>query len=298
MSIARIDMASPFRWLSKALDVGRRHPGALLGGFALFLLLALLPTALQLAAQVVFGNAPTVMLVTQGVSMVLGLLIFPPVMGGAFRLIHACETGGDARATDVFALYRDPPMAVRMMLLALLLLAFYLALFGLLLLLPGGSYLVEFMKVAITTPQGQVPALPTPPAGFLLWLLAFLLVAVIASNANMFAYTQASLGDRGPVQALRDGLLATLSNLLPLLGLALVLILGGFVVMIVLALLLALVLGALMLISPVLATVVAVPIYLGLMLVAYVVMFGFYYHGWREIFAADLPGNDGSELAV
>jgi len=47
------------------------------------------------------------------------------------------------------------------------------------------------------------------------------------------------------------------------------------------------------LVSPVLAMVVVLPVYLVLMLALYVVMFGFYYHGWREIFGepAEAPGH-------
>jgi hypothetical protein len=58
----------------------------------------------------------------------------------------------------------------------------------------------------------------------------------------------------------------------------------GFVAMLVLALVVGLLAGVLMLASPVLAGMVLLPIYLGLMLVVYVLMFGFYYHGWRDIF--------------
>jgi hypothetical protein len=41
------------------------------------------------------------------------------------------------------------------------------------------------------------------------------------------------------------------------------------------------------LISPVLGAIVMIPMYLAMIVTIYLVMFGFYYHGWREIFADD-----------
>ena len=37
-------------------------------------------------------------------------------------------------------------------------------------------------------------------------------------------------------------------------------------------------------VSQALAVVVVIPLYLGLVLVLQVVMYGFYYHAWRELF--------------
>jgi flagellar biosynthesis protein FliR len=46
-----------------------------------------------------------------------------------------------------------------------------------------------------------------------------------------------------------------------------------------------LVIGLLAKLSPALGIAVGVPVYLGLMLVFYVVAFGYYYHAWRDIYA-------------
>ncbi len=290
MSIAVVSMASPFRWLSKSLDIGRRHPGALFGGFALLLLVALLPTVLQLGLQFTLKPSPAMMLTVSVAAMLLSLLILPPLVGGAFRLVHACETGATPRAWDILALYRDPPTALRMVLTALLVVGLYLLVLAAMALLPGATYFGQVMMVAMTTAPGAQPDLAgvVPPEGLLawlpVWLLALMFAAIVLTNAYMLAFAQAALGGRSPLLAVAEGLWASLKNLLPLTGIFLVLVFGGFVVVLLFAVLAGIVFAVLSLISPVLAMAVAAPVYLGLMLLMYVLMFGFYYQAWREIF--------------
>lgn len=294
MKIAQVSLASPFRWLQRALDVGRRHPQALFGGFAIFMVIALAPTLLQLGLQFGLGLGPEALLVVNGITMLLGLLLLPPLVGGAFRLLHACESGQSPRALDVLAPYREPQLAVRLLLTAVLIALLYLVAMGLLMVMPGGSFFVELMQIALTTPPGAQPDVSglNPPASLLLWLLAAMFVAIVLGNAYMLAFAQAALGGRGPVLAVSEGLWASLKNLLPFIAIFIAVVLGGFVLAVVLALVAAVVLGVLGMISPVLAALVGVPLYLGLLLLLYVVMFGYYYHAWREIFGATPPPLD------
>ncbi len=289
MSIRSVGMASPFRWLMKSLDIGRRQPGALFGGFALLLVIGLIPSVIQMAVQYGLQPPVPVMLTVYALVMLAGLVIMPPLAAGGFRLVHACETGQPARATDVFAVFRDRPAAVRMILTALLLMVIYVAVFVALVLMPGGTYFGEIMQVAMTTPPGQQPDMTglEPPPGLLLWTLGALFAALVVGNAYMLAFVQASLGGRGPLGATADGFMGTLKNLLPLIGFAIVLGIVGFVLLFILMLVLILVVGLLAMASPVLGMIIAIPVYLVVVLVIYVVMFAFYYHAWREIY--DVP---------
>lgn len=286
MTARTVSMGAPFRWLMKSLDVGRRQPRALMGGFAIVMLVALLPSVLQLIAQFSLQPSPTGLFVIYALVMLLSLLLMPPLVAGAFRLIHACETGQPASATDVLDGYRDMTVAVRMVLTSLVLGVVYVLMILLLLMFPAGQFFGEIMAVAMTTPPGAEPDISgiVVPAGLALWMLAAFFATLILTNAYMFAFARAALSDRSPVAAVGDGFLATLKNILPLLGFFLALLVVGFVVMLLVALLLGLLIGLLAMASPVLALVVAVPLYLGLMLVIYVVMFGFYYHAWRDVF--------------
>lgn len=295
MTARTVGMGAPFRWLMKSLDVGRRQPRALMGGFAILMAIALVPSVIQIAVQYGMQPSPSAMVAVYGAVMLLSLVLMPPLFAGGFRLIHACETGQPASATDVLAGYRDMPTAVRMVLTGLLLSVTYLAIAALLLLLPGGQFFGELMAVAMTTPPGGQPDMTglEAPSGMLLWMLAAFFAVMIVGNAYLLAFAQAALADRGPVAATTDGYVAALKNILPLLGFALAVLVLGFIVLLLVVLVLGVLVGLLAVASPVLAVVVAVPVYLGLMLVMYVVMFGFYYHAWRDIFGEPVvePGD-------
>jgi hypothetical protein len=288
MTARTVSMGAPFRWLMKAVDVGRRNPRALFGGFALLILVGLVPSAVQLGLQAALADSPQLMMSLYLLVVLASLVLMPPLTGGAIRLLHACETGQPASATDVFSGYSDRAFAVRMILTALLLLLVYLVVFGLLfVVMPGKEFMVELFARSLATPPGGQPDMsnmPAFPPSFLLWMLGASAVMLVLTHGYLLAFTQAALAGHGPFDAVLQGFKATFKNVLPLIGFTLVAMIVGFVAMLVVALVIGLLAGVLMLASPVLAGVVLLPIYLGFVLVMYVVMFGFYYHGWREIF--------------
>jgi hypothetical protein len=302
-----VTMGAPFGWLMRALDVGRRNPGALFGGFLLVLVVGLVPSAIQLAGDAVAEPFSAGWTAAYAVSVLVSLLLMPPLVGAAFRLLHACESGAPARATDIFAAYRDRGFALRTVLLALAFMAVYLVALGALyVVLPGKETLVElFQRVAATPPGGQpdLSGLPAPPGGLLLWLLGTIGLLLLLGNAYMLAFAQVALGGRGIADALRDGFAGAFRNLLPFIGFALAAFFVGMVVLLIAAVVIGVVIALLAAVSPTLAVVVAIPLYLALMLGLYVVAFGFYYHAWREIFSApgvpaDGPALDGDTLAA
>lgn len=288
MTARTVSMGAPFRWLMKAVDVGRRNPRALFGGFALLMLVGLVPSAIQFGLQMLLADSPQLMMAIYLLVLLASVVLMPPLTGGALRLLHACETGQPASATDVFAGYGDRAFAVRMILTALLLILVYVVVFGLLFaVMPGKEFMVELFARSLATPPGGQPDMtnmPAFPPSFLLWMLGASAVLMVLTHAYLLAFTHAALGGHGAPGAVAQGFMATFKNLLPFIGFSLVVMVVGFVAMLVLALVVGLLAGVLMLASPVLAGMVLLPIYLGLMLVMYVVMFGFYYHGWREIF--------------
>lgn len=292
MTVRTVSMGAPFRWLMKAVDVGRRNPGALFGGFALVALIGLVPTVLQMVLQATLPGQPTLMWSLYALAMLASLLAMPPLMGAAIRMLHACETGQPASAFDVFDGFRDVPFGVRMVLTSLLLLAMYAAILGVLfLLMPGKELMIEVFSRSMSTPPGAEPDLtglpPFDPADLpwmLLWFLGTMIVMLATMHVQMLAYCHAALGGHGPVSAVAGGLAGALKNVLPLLVFMLAMLVVGFVAAVVVGLVVGLLAVVLAMVSPVLAGVVLLPVYLAVILVVYVVMFGFYYHGWREIF--------------
>jgi len=285
-------MGAPFRWLMKAVDVGRRNPRALFGGFALLLVVGLVPSVVQLVSQFALADAPVLMWSVYGLSVLASLVLLPPVMGAAIRLLHRCETGQPAAASDLFDGYRDTAFAVRMVLTALLMMAIYLAVFvALYLLLPGKEFFVEAMMRSMAAPPGGQPDMtgmpeldPSVLPMMLLWVLGMMAAIFAMTHAYMLAFTHAALGGYGPAAAVSAGFKAMLKNVFPLLGFTLAVMVVGFLLTLILVLVIAVLATVLALVHPVLAGVVIVPVYLLVALATYVVMFGFYYHGWREIF--------------
>lgn len=288
MTARTVSMGAPFGWLMKAVDVGRRNPRALFGGFALLMLVGLVPSVVQLGLQAALADSPQVLMAVYLLVLLASLVLMPPLTGSAIRLLHACETGQPAAATDVFAGYGDRSFAVRMILTSLLLILASVVVLGLLFaVMPGKEFMIELFARSVATPPGGQPDLtnmPDFPPSFLLWMLGAAAVLMVLTHVYLLAFTLAALGGHGPFDAVTQGFKATLRNLLPLIGFTLAAAVVGFVAMLVLALVVGLLATVLMLASPVLAGVVLVPIYLVVVLVMYVVIFGFYYHGWREIF--------------
>ncbi|PZO08024.1 MAG: hypothetical protein DCF27_09680 [Lysobacteraceae bacterium] len=285
-------MGAPFRWLMKAVDVGRRNPRALFGGFALLLAVGLVPSVVQLVSQFALADSPALMWSVYGLSMLASLVLLPPVMGAAIRLLHRCETGQPAAAFDLFDGYRDTAFALRMVLTVLLLMAIYLAVFVVLyLLLPGKEFFVEAMVRSMAAPPGGQPDMtgmpeldPSVLPTMLLWVLGMVVAVFALTHAYMLALTHAALGGHGPLAAVSAGFKAMVKNVFPLLGFTLAMMVVGFVLTLILVLVVALLATVLALVHPILAGVVILPIYLLAALAMYVVIFGFYYHGWREIF--------------
>ena len=294
MTARTVSLGAPFGWLMKAIDVGRRNPRALFGGFAILMVVGLVPSVVQMLAQFALADSPALMWTVYGLSMLASLVLMPPLTGAVIRLLHHCETGQPASAFDVFDGYRDMAFATRMVLTALLLLAIYVALFGLLfVLLPGKEFFVEAMARSMAAPPGGQPDMTGMPdldpsllPMFLAWMLGMFAVIFLMTHAYMLALNQAALGGHGPLTAMASGFKATLKNVLPLFGFTLAAMVIGFVVMLLLVMVIALLGTVLAMVSPILAGVVLLPMYLLAALAAYVVMFGFYYHGWREIFGA------------
>jgi hypothetical protein len=145
----------------------------------------------------------------------------------------------------------------------------------------------EMFRQAMAAPPGTPPdftGLDAPPGGLFLWLLGATALLLVLGNAYMLSFAQAALGGRGAVAAVGDGFAGAFRNLLPFLGFAIAAFIVGLILLMIVAVVIGVVIAVVAAINSTLAIVVAVPLYLVLMLAMYVVMFGFYYHGWREIF--------------
>jgi hypothetical protein len=287
MTVKSISFGAPFSWLASSFNALSKDSGTTLGATALLMVIVLVPSVIQQVLLKVMQPMSLGAVVTmQATFMALGTCVFPPLIGGYFRFLHAREQGQPVRATAVFALFQDQAAALRMIATALLFMAIYV--FALIAVnFATGGYVVELIKVALTTPPGQPPVFPSMPSGFLLWVVAIVFLGITLMTAYALAITQTALSTRTPVEAIGDGFAVTLRNLAVFAVFYLSMGFAGFVLALVLGLVIGLVVMLFALISPILVWVIGIPIYLVLTLLLYVVMFGFNYYAWRGTLGDD-----------
>jgi hypothetical protein len=291
-----------FGWLRRAVHLGHRNARAVFGGAAFVVLMSLLPSLITLPMQwgtMRSGGTPdTTTMVAIMVISIVGSLLLVPLVAGYLRVIDAAEQGRPARARDVFALYRQGEV-LRLMGYGLAMLVVYVAAFAIVLAVAGGGIGQWYLQALGMQAGSQPPALPgmPPHLGIAIALFAVLLLLIMGIYA--ISLGQVALGGRSVAGALADGVVGSLKNLLPLLVFAVSVTVAWIVVVIALVL----VVGAVALLGKVvgvwLTIVLAVPLYIALMLAAFVVMFGAIYHLWRDVCGDDAaPAGTAQSIAA
>lgn len=284
-------------WLKQAINLGGQNPKAIFGAAGLLLLVALVPTLLQIFVQQGLGLTDTTVMAGLLVfSMLYSLLVMAPLIAGFLRVIHAAETGAPTRPAAVFRVFAAGGGALRMIALMLLIMVIVLTA----VLAIGAAFGGEFfagiataMMAMSTAAPGSTPALPAMPDGIGAFLALLTLVGLFINGVYAIAVGQVALTGRSVFGSIGDGFIGTLKNLLPLLVLLVIAIVLGIAFMLLGGLLIALLVFIGGLVHPVMAIVLAAPVYLAALLVVYVVMFGVIYFMWREI-----CGGDAASAAV
>lgn len=284
MSTRSVGPGKGWTWLMQAVNLGRSNPKALFGAAALLMLIALVPTIVQMALQKAMPESTTMLGVVMAVSLLYSVIVMPPATAGLLRVIHAVETGAPIRASALLDGYRHNPG--RMIGLSLLLLALAIAVLGGALALFGGHFLqglAEFVAAAQSAPATGKPQLPDLPDGFGTLVGLLVLFGLFFNGVYALAFGQAALGSRGIGESVRDGIAGTFKNLLPMLVLLVVVLVLGVAAGIAMVLVIGLlaVVGAL--IHPVVAVLLVAPVYLALLVAIYVIAFGVMYYMWRDI---------------
>lgn len=285
-------------WLKQAVNLGRNNPKAVFGGAALLLLTIVV---LAIGLSVLVGLLQAALKPGPGGSMALGLVVMVPIllllaalMVGFLRLIDAVENGRDARASDVFAAFRDTGTSLRaigfVVLLAIVQNVLIVALVGLLAKGVGSWYLQNMQASVAGAAQAPMTSLPD---GFGIAFIVVLVISLFGYAVQAIGLGQIALRRSSVGSALADGVSGAAKNLLPLLVLAVVVVAACIVLALGIALL-AMLIGVLAKIAGVwLAVVLGVPLYIAAVVAMYVVMFGVMYSLWRDVSGdGEAPRND------
>ena len=290
MSTRAMGPATGWSWLARAVNLGRANPKAVIGAIAIVALLAVLPSLVQMLLQPAMGGQPDALLTVAGLTTLVSLVVFPLLIGGVLRVIDAAERGRPANASAVFGPFRAGNGGGRLIGFGLLMTALYLLVFGTIIGSFGQGLPEWYMQlVQLTMEAGGKPVqpadIPPPPSGLGMVMALGLLSGLFLGGAYAIGFGQVALGGRGVLAAVGDGLTGALKNLLPIVVMAVLSIVALFALTLVVTLIggvLALVGG---LVHPTLAALLVAPVYLGMILLMYVVMCGVMYHMWRDICA-------------
>lgn len=291
-------------WLARAVNLGRDNPKAIFGGVALVAVIAMLPSVLQMLVQYVFKLDAATSLSVMGVATLLMVLVYPLLIGGLLRVIDAAERGEPTHATAIFDTFRGGHDGGRLIGFGMLIFAIYIAVFVVVVMLFGKEFFTWYMELINVSMQPDTAAataaaseaLEDMPDGLGTLMGVGTIAGLFFGGVYTIGFGQVALGGRRAFAALGDGVVGTLKNVLPIVVLAII----AFIALMVFALVFGIVVALLAflgsLIHPAAALLFAMPAYLGMLLLMYVVMFGVMYYMWRDICGdAITPADDRFE---
>ena len=301
MTTRVVSPGSGWSWLKHAVNLGRSNPRAIFGAVILLAVVALIPSAIQMALQYGLGLGQEAVMTVVGVTTLVSLFVYPLLIGGLLRVIHAAERGEPTHATAIFDTFRSGQGGGRLIGFGLAMAAIYIGLFLLIIGLFGQDFMQWYWKL-ITTAQSNpnaAPQLGDLPEGFGTVMALGSLFGLFLAGVYSIGFGQVALAGRGVGQALADGFGGSLKNVLALVVLAVIAFLG-YIALVLVFLVVVAVIGIVGAISKALGVLLAVPVLLGMLLLLYVVMFGVMYFMWRDICGdaptVDAPRDDHIEL--
>lgn len=288
MTTRRVGPEAGFGWLKNGIGAGFAYPKPLFGGAALLAVAVILPSLVTVPMQFLATQSGTPLSTTTSIAIMVisalyGLLVIP-LYAGYLQVIRASRQAEAARASDIFQPYRRGE-AWPLIGLGLLFLVLYVAGIALIVLAAAHGLVDWFVQVQATQAEHVLP--PALPGGFWLAMALFSLFYLWMMGVYAISLGQVALNRRPVLEAIRDGMAGAWKNGLPLLvfalsafGAGLVIMIAFVIVVIVLALLAKLV-------SVWLTLLVLVPLYVGLVLWMFTVMFSVSYHLWHDVCGED-----------
>jgi hypothetical protein len=323
MAVQNVSIASMFGWITDTFKLVKRNFMSLIGASALTLALAMvmcIPLWLVMfvgmkeriqTGEITPGAFPmggdmSMLFAAYGVIVVVGLLLFPPLLVGWLRLCRDADRGVAVSAFDIFKPYKDGPLWMRSIRFALLAFLIYIVIFGLFGLVFSGAIVGFMHDVAAQQAATLAGTRPPPPnlqfmAGFFLAYFCFLAVAMLLNFVYMVGFAEISLRTTPVIETLQLAVIGVFRNLLKLIVFLIALFMGMSTVIFIFALILGVLAALLSLISPILGLLVALIIYVPFLLCIYPLMFAGHYFVWKSILDGSGPEaviTGGSSVSV
>jgi len=239
-----------------------------------------------------FAGDMTMFFIFYAITIVVSLLMFPPMLIGWFKLCQNIDKGISVGGFEILKPYRDMQLWWRGISFALLGLVVNLLVLGLFALAFSGAiadfvHQIEAQQMAVLT--GAKPAPPSFPIGFMLGYFGFIFVSMFLQLVYMVGFTEISLRPTSATAAMKSAVEAVLKNALKLLLVMICVGIVFYIAFFIISIVLVLIIGLVSFIHPVAGVIAAVALFLPLMLMLYPLMFSGHYFMWKGLLGASAP---------
>lgn len=320
MSANSVSVGSMFGWVSGAVGLLRRNFGSLLGASAvtlagvvalaapmwlvMFSRMPMLLSGAPPAHEPFAGWTPGIML-GYGLTVLLGVLLMPPLRVGWFRLCRDIDNGRAVRALDILKPFSDRQLWFRSLRFALCAIAAFAVVFAVFVLVFRSAF-VDFMGQAAAMNAAKLAGVTPPEMHFpgMLILGYFLLLGtvMVLQLVYMVGFAEVALQPTDALPALHASAGAVLHNMLKLIVFAFCLFIVAGVIFGVIGTVLVLLAVALAMLHPALGVVAALALYVPVFLCMYPLMFAGNYFAWKSMLGRESPPapvqDDGLLLAI
>lgn len=308
MSGNSVGFGAMFGWVGSTFRLFGRNVSAFMMASVVTLVLlllmfvplwvAMIPAIMQgaaagAAAPMPMGGNTTLILAMYGVTMLIALLVFPPLLVGWFRITQDMDHGRPVSGLDVLKPYRDGPTWIRSVVFGLVAMLLYIAVLGVLVFAFWGvisGFMEQVAAQQAATLAGVAPPTPSFSGGIIIAYLAFLFVAFLLQFVYLVGFAEISLRDTSILDALKQATGGVARNSIKLILFLICFGLLALVVFMIIGVVVGLVIAALSMISASLSMAAMVILYIPFALLMYPLMFASHYFVWKSI----LGGNESA----
>lgn len=300
MRARSVPFGSMFAWIPATFRLVGKHAGAMAVASLIMVLCGVVlmaPVFYFMFKSMLTGlGAPgvpqpqdmTAFWIAYAICIVAGLLLFPPMLAGWFRLCAGADHGQGAAGAQILSVYGDRAAWVRLVGFAFIAMLTYVVVFGLMYLLFHGAFNDLLAMQAAQQAALATGAPPPPPSAALIGQI-FLLYAVMLPTMfvlqfiYMVGFAEVSLTSASPLSAFGEAAGGVLRNLVKLLVFMFCIGIVAAIVVFLLALVFVLIAVGLSFLSKALGFVVMALFYGVFLLLIYPLMFAFHYYVWKDM---------------
>lgn len=234
----------------------------------------------------------TMFFVVYAVTILVSMLVFPPILIGWFKLCQNVDNGIAVSAFEILKPYRDMQLWLRGISFALLGFLVYIVILGLFALAFSGAisdfmHQMEAQQMAILS--GAKPAPPSFPFGFIIGYFSFIFVAMFLQFVYMVGFTEVSLRPTSALAAMKMAAEAVFKNALKLVLMLFCVGIVFYIAFFIISMVLVLIIGLVSLIHPIAGAIAAFVLFLPLMLLLYPLVFSGHYFKWKGLLGGNTP---------